>query len=546
MLRALSRRLVVACAVALAVPASALAAPLPSKLPNAAPLPKPKPNAKGTKPAPAKAPGTKALPVHPYLAPLPSIHLDAYNSSVMDYPTPTASDELDKITRTPYSDRERLELGTCLNFMQDKAGNVYGFCGDSIPLLYNKPWTKRFYKNNKIGAAKFKLVAFDPITMKKLDAVELTKVGGAGGKDCTGNERVAFNLGYFTMDNQGRILIPGDGNVLRFYKRVGGEIKVVYTRALEPMLKAWKVKGGAVSQVVPAFDGGWYLMGEYVDGGQWGTFAAHITKTWVMDGLQKIPNERLENGMAVDKQAMYLLSDRALYKFSPAKTGLQQKFRFAYKTPANCDEDKTLSHGSGSTPTLMGADLVTFTDNADGRVNLVVLDRRDSAPKRKICEVPLFSPGKSENENTVIGYGNSIYVQNFAGGPKVVSHRSDELVGGFWRVDVAKDNSGCAVKWKKDYASIATARLSLKTGLIYMPIENWPKRELELAFIDSATGNEARPRLRIGDLSATKIAKDSAKLRFRKNEIMMMPIYALPDGRLLQPVFQGFKVISRK
>ena len=501
----------------------------------------------GTKPASAQ---TKRIERHPHLAPLPGIHFDHYNSAVIDYPTPAASDELEVTTRTPYSRLSGVQLGTCLNFMVDKENRLYGFCGDSALFLHSKPRNVEFWdwfgeSKNRVGAADFNLVVFEPGTMKVLKARTLTRMPGSGSKDCQGQDTVAFNLGYFTMDDRGRILIPSDENVLEFYKYRDGEIRVVRSKPLDASLDAWGVAKGTVYQVMPAYDGSYFVMGTYANGDDWGAFTAHLSKALKMDGLVKIPEERLENGMAVDSTGMYLISDKALYKFSKKGETFAKRFREPYEGPSTCANDGTLSHGSGSSPTLMGKDLVVITDNADSRVNLLVYDRRDQAARRQICKVPLFSAGASENENSVIGYGRRIFVQNFAGAPSKISNRADALVGGFTRIDVARDRSGCTTRWTKGYGSAATARLSLKTDLVYMPIENWEEHSLELAFIDADSGEEARPRQELGNLSRN-IRQGDKNLRRRRDEILMMPIYALPDGLLVQPVFQGFKVIEKK
>lgn len=492
----------------------------------------------------------KRIERHPHLAPLPGIHFDHYNSAVIDYPTPGASDQLEVETLTPYSRLSGLQLGTCLNFMVDKRGRLYGFCGDSAMFLHSKPRHVEFWdwfgeSKNKVGAADFNLVLFERGSMRILSSRTLTRMPGSGGKDCEGQDTVAFNLGYFTMDDRGRILVPSEENVLEFYKYQRGELRVVRSEPLAPELKAWGIENGTVYQVMPAYDGSYFVMGTYAQGANWGVFAGRLTAGFEIDGLVRLPRERLENGMAVDSTGMYLITDKALYKLSKIGKVFGQRFREPYEGPSVCTNDGTLSHGSGSSPTLLGEDLVAITDNADSRVHLLVYDRRDQATERQVCKVPLFEEGASENENSVIGYGRRIFVQNFAGAPTKISDRADGLVGGFTRVDVASDLSGCTTRWTKGYGSAATARLSLKTNLVYMPVENWEDHSLELVFIDATTGEEARAREQLGKLTRN-IRQADKNLRRRRDEILMMPIYALPDGLLVQPVFQGFKVVRKK
>lgn len=75
-----------------------------------------------------------------------------------------------------------------------------------------------------------------------------------------------------------------------------------------------------------------------------------------------------------------------------------------------------LSHGSGATPTFFGlktdTDYVMITDNADGRIALIVLDAGEG---RLVCRQPIFTDGiNSGTENSAIGIGNNVIVASMA------------------------------------------------------------------------------------------------------------------------------------
>ena len=478
---------------------------------------------------------------HPRLAPLPAIHFDHYNSSVTDFPTPDVTDDL-TLTRKNRG-RSSRNLGLCLNFMVDPAGNLLGFCGDPDGLY------------GKLGV-EFHLALFNNDTLSTLDEMNITEVPGPGNNKCGGKEgkKAPLNLGYFVMDNLGRVIFSDKDNVMKFAgaDRAGRklvEFKTVDISRLEVpgMSASFRLapKSHQVAQIMPDYDDGYWFTG----GGkpEHAAFLGHLNSDDQIDffyefSLDHGVREKIENGVAIDATGIYVLTDFALYKFEDTGSGARRVFMHDYKRASSCKPGTIAHSGSGSTPTLLGNDLIAFTDNADGRVNVVVVDRRNRTPvaSRLICEVPVFHEGQSANENSLIGYHNSVIVQNWYNAPNKTNGRTRRMQPGIWRVDVAPDRSSCAVKWANDaIGTTATARLSTTTGLIYMPIENWREDKLELAFVSFETGEEVRPRLRLGELDNRVIDKFP-----EANQILMMPIYALPDGRLVQPVYVGMRVVQ--
>ena len=119
--------------------------------------------------------------------------------------------------------------------------------------------------------------------------------------------------------------------------------------------------------------------------------------------------EVVQNSFAVgDKSDVYIVSEAALYRFQADASGAPVvKWRKVYE---NTGEQKPgqVSAGSGTTPTLHGDNWVSITDNADP-MNVVVYRRGGG---REICRQPVFEQGAGSTDNSLIGAGHSIVVEN--------------------------------------------------------------------------------------------------------------------------------------
>jgi len=485
---------------------------------------------------------------HPRLAPLPAIHFDHYNSSVTDAPIPDFGRFVvqEKDFAGGFSG-----TGACLNFMVDDRDNLIGFCGHRDNLF-------------QVRQAEYRITLLNKTTFEQMDDITVAEdimLGSHGCEDAS-DDRAPLYLGYFVMDNEGRALITMDDNVTHFIRVTNDrrELETVdridFNSLRLPGMRAdfrLDDEANRVAQVIPDYEDGYWFMGQGTSTSS--SFVGHINGRRQVDFFKWLNSygageEKIENGMAIDSTGLYVLSDHALYKFKIARGRGQQVFRHTYDRahPDHCKPGTFAHRGSGSTPTLLGNDLVAFTDNADGRVNVVVVDRRDEAgPRgREICKVPVFADGASANENSLIGYNNSLIVQNWFGAPKKITWNTQDMEPGIWRIDVSPDRSSCRVVWNTDdISSTATARLSTKTGLIYFPVENWDAGRLELAALDFQTGHEAAPRLFLGniDLDALDYHIELRRDQPDNEQIMMLPLYVLQNGELVQPVYAGVKRI---
>ena len=102
-----------------------------------------------------------------------------------------------------------------------------------------------------------------------------------------------------------------------------------------------------------------------------------------------------------------------MYRFGVTKKGFPKvewkvKYRNTRKTkPGQADD------GTGTTPTILKGGYIAITDNADP-MNVVVYRTglKLHGKKRVVCEVPVFKKGASATENSIIGTGRSLIVEN--------------------------------------------------------------------------------------------------------------------------------------
>jgi hypothetical protein len=129
-----------------------------------------------------------------------------------------------------------------------------------------------------------------------------------------------------------------------------------------------------------------------------------------------------------------------------------------------------LSQGSGTTPTLIGHDLVAITDNAEPRMNVIFYRRSGTDAGREICQVPVFADGASATENSLAyAGGHSVIVENNYGYAGVQSTLLGQTSSpGVARVDLADDGT-CHVAWTSTVtAPTSVPKVSLGNGLLYV------------------------------------------------------------------------------
>jgi hypothetical protein len=191
------------------------------------------------------------------------------------------------------------------------------------------------------------------------------------------------------------------------------------------------------------------------------TGAIHVLRT----------GEEIENSFAVARSGVYIVSDKRMYRFKAKRNGAPKiVWRHGYPN-SGIVKPSQVDAGSGTTPTIMRGGYVAITDNADPMDVVVYRNvKRLHGKRRIVCKVPVFNKGASATENSLIGSGNSLLVENNYGYQDPFGPNSGAVTEpGFARVDINPGGRGCSKVWTNNDVRAPTVvpKLSAKTGLIY-------------------------------------------------------------------------------
>jgi hypothetical protein len=450
----MTRRLV-ACALAaagLAGPATATAAnPIPegpsSSLPQFTGSP--------WSPRPVFAP---LPPRHPFMAPNGSsnLHEDAYQSDASQRTGPLGRDM--RRLSTFYS-RE------CGSVTFDSRGRIVTVC---------------------VGLDRPILKLLDPKTLDELATMDLPPRR-------PGDPTAAFTSfgggGYFYLDQRDRAVIPTtDLHIVTVAVRGNAFVK-----ESDVDVSATLPSDDSIISALPDWSGAlWFASKSGVVGRiDPATGAIHA----------KALDEPNGNSFAVgDDGGVYIVTDAALYRFDAGPDGGPSvTWREPYGNTGQLKPGQT-EHGSGTTPTLMGDDLVAITDNADP-MNIVVMRRAPTVSgARTLCTAPVFDKGASATDNSLIATGDAMVVENNYGysGPSA-TEQGRTTTGGLERVDVDRATGTCAKRWhSKEIAPSVVAKLSRGNGLVYTYTKDRSSDNSDgwyLTALDWATGRTVYKRL---------------------------------------------------
>jgi hypothetical protein len=241
-----------------------------------------------------------------------------------------------------------------------------------------------------------------------------------------------------------------------------------------------------ITAVMPDWEGHYWFAGRYgtvgvVDPGQAPKFMT-------------LPGEQIENSFSVGPDGVYIVSDYALYRFERAADGSPSVvWRIAYDRGTRRKVGQ-INQGSGTTPSLLGDTYIAIADNAEPRMNVLVYRRDQRSGAVPICKTPVFEPGASATENSLIAYGNSLIVENNAGYDLFVTMRRDRTSApGVTRLDIRPDGSGCDVRWQsQEISQTVVPKLSTQSGLVYLytkpPHTRGHTEEFYLTALDFRTG----------------------------------------------------------
>lgn len=129
-----------------------------------------------------------------------------------------------------------------------------------------------------------------------------------------------------------------------------------------------------------------------------------------------------------------------------------------------------LSQGTGTTPALIGKDLIAITDNAEPRMHVQFYYRTGAKAGQRICEAPVFAAGASDTENSLtVADGNSVIVENNYGylGPQSTILGKTSAPG-VAKVVLTPQNT-CQVAWTNPIvAPTSVPKISWGNGLLYV------------------------------------------------------------------------------
>jgi hypothetical protein len=183
------------------------------------------------------------------------------------------------------------------------------------------------------------------------------------------------------------------------------------------------------------------------------------------------PGEGIVNSMAGDETgAIYVVTTHRLAAVAADASGTPV---VRWSTPydrGTTQKPGQLSQGSGTTPTLLGDDVVAITDNAEPRMHVQFYQRTGPDAGRLICQAPVFAAGASATENSLAaGDGYSVIAENNYGYQGVQT----TLLGQTSSPGIAKvvlhDDGTCGVAWTSPVtAPTSVPKVSWGNGLLYV------------------------------------------------------------------------------
>ena len=361
-------------------------------------------------------------PEHPFMAPngRNNIHNDVYMTDVYRFPGPLADGP----------EVSSLFVRECGSVTFDSHGRIVTIC---------------------VGLDRPVLALLDPHTLRTLAAMplpprSLQSLAGVF-NDFSGG-------GYFFLDHRDRAVLPtNDRHLLEAAITEGPGFEV--TRDYD--LSAVVPSGEGIISVLPDWSGRFWFVTRQ---GMVGTVDRDSGEIEAL----RLEGEGISNSFAADETGgVFIVSEKALYRFEADPNGAPRvSWRHVYPN-SGIHKPSQSDTGSGTTPTLMGGDWVAITDNADP-MNVRVYRRANGEP---VCSEPIFAPGASATDQSLIATDHSIIAENNYG----YSGPSATMLGGvtqpgLTRVDVV--DGDCRTVWTSDERSPSVVpKLSLENGLVY-------------------------------------------------------------------------------
>jgi hypothetical protein len=370
------------------------------------------------------------VPQNPFMAPngRSNLHDDAYMTNTYTWSAPLGKEMQ---TLSTFQGAE------CASLTVDSAGRLVSVC---------------------VGLEGPRLEMFDPHTLELLTAMDLPPRKAGSGSPFT----EFSGGGYFYLDEANRAVIPTTTNEIWVVGETEGVGGPGFSLERSYNVSGFLAEGDKIISALPDWSGRiWFASTK----GVVGTIDPAT-------GATKIFNTRelIGNSFAVDSSGgVFIVTDRALYRFDAGANGEPLvTWRETYANIGIVKPGQT-EDGSGTTPNLMGSAYVAITDNADPMDVVVYRRAKSIRGSRRVCSVPVFAKGESSTDNSLIGTGVSIVVENNYGytGPTATTKGATSAPG-IERIDINSTGTGCAPVWYSgEHAPSAVPKLSLANGLVY-------------------------------------------------------------------------------
>jgi hypothetical protein len=354
-----------------------------------------------------------------------NLHDDAYQTDTANGPGPLGRD-MERISLS--------NLGVCGSVTFDSRGRIVTVC---------------------VGAARPTLKLLDPRTLQELASY-----------DPPPRQSPPLNLfqdftggGYFYLDQRDRAILP---TTTRHIYVVGQTAAPAFRLERDYDVSGTLASDDKIVSALPDWSGRiWYA-----------TIRGVVGVVDPATGAAKVfdTKEPIGNSHAVDESGgVYIVTDGALYRFDADSSGAPKvTWRQPYPNIGEVKPGQT-EKGSGTTPTLMGRDYVSITDNADP-MNVVVYRRAKTVNgSRLVCSQPVFQRGAGSTDNSLIGTATSMVVENNYGYTGPAATTGGTTSPGVERVDINPDGRGCHTVWRSQERSPSVVpKLSLENGLVYL------------------------------------------------------------------------------
>ena len=368
------------------------------------------------------------VPQHPFMAAngTSSMHDDAYASDAYDVSGPLGRDL--QVRSASYG------VSECATIAFDSRHRIVGLCG---------------------GLQGFTMRLIDPTTLEQIASLDMP------GRDLTSGKNPLSDIcggTYFYLDRHDHAYVLTTGNQLWRVDVGAATLTHAHTYDLAPVIP----DGDCVVATMPDWKGRIFFATE---GGRVGT----IDRTTGAVHIRAFPGEGIYNSLAADETgAVYVVTDHRLLALAADRSGVPQVRWSAAYDRGTQQKPGQLSQGSGTTPTLIGKDVVAITDNAEPRMNVLVYRRNGPAGNRLVCKTPVFAAGASDTENSLVAAGRSVIAEDnygYQGPQSTVGGRTTSP--GIARVMI--DAHGCHVAWTSQVsAPTSVAKASLGNGLLYV------------------------------------------------------------------------------